>query len=132
PPKLFVGALSIKSSYGCCDNEQRRQTLHVEHHARHAFAEPQAVVLAAILGIDVSHVRQEYADKWRAMRWQGLNIIGRDDRLGKRRAKHPALLDPARVDIGSDGANSGHVAIDHVLIGLAEERVIHRQIVPEI
>src|SRR5438105_12055378 len=103
--------------------------LRAKHHLRHSLAETEAVVLAAVLWVDVGHVGEEHPRQRGAMRWQAIEVTSGNDRLCERGAKDPVLLDPARVELGPNALDGAEVAAQHVGVGLAEQRMVHRQVI---
>src|SRR3712207_4763092 len=76
----------------------RERGLAALHQTGELVAKAQAVVLAAVLRVDVRHVGQVRAWPGRLVRRQVLQVVVRDDGLGVGRLPDPALLHPGAVE----------------------------------
>src|SRR5262249_25634659 len=102
-----------------------RLTLTGEHLFGHPFAEAEAVVLAAILWVDVGHVGQEDTRQRRLVRRELRQVVGGDDGLREGGAEDPVLFDPRRIQVGADALECREVRVEDLGVRGGKQRVVH-------
>src|SRR5262245_54476880 len=96
------------------------------------IAEADAVVRAAILGIDLRRVGEVEAGQAGAMVRDTLTVVERNDWLSRALAEDPRMLDPGALEVGVDAAQVGNVGVDQLVITHGEIRMIRLEILGKI